>query len=270
MLPTRSIPATGESLPVYGMGSWKTFDAPAGPGRNALQPVVNAFFAGGGRVIDTSPMYGRAEAALGELLPDAAAAPAFIATKVWTQGRSQGIAQMENSFRLLRRASLDLMQVHNLVDWRTHVPTLREWKASGRIRYWGLTHYHAGAHAELEKTAAETRPDFIQVNYSLQEPEAEERLLPFAADQGIAVLINRPFGEGALFRKVRDRAVPESARAAGLGSWSAIFLDFALAHPAVTCVIPATGDPDHLAGNMAAASRPPVSAELRRAWRNLF
>jgi len=267
MLPTRSI-LSGESLPVYGMGSWKTFDAVPGSDRNRLQPILNAFFAGGGRIIDTSPMYGQAEAALGQLLPDPGATPAFVATKVWTQGRSQGIAQMENSFRLLKRASLDLMQVHNLVDWRSHVPTLREWKAAGRIRYWGLTHYHAGAHAELERVASETRPDFIQVNYSLEEPEAEERLLPFAADLGIAVLINRPFGEGALFRKVRGRKIPESARAASLESWSAIFLDFVLAHPAVTCVIPATGDPIHLAENMAAASRPPVAEELRRDWRN--
>lgn len=271
MLPNRSI-ISGESLPVYGMGSWKTFDVAPGPDRNRLQPIVNAFFAGGGRVIDTSPMYGQAEAALGQLLPAPGAAPGaipvFVATKVWTQGRSQGIAQMENSLRLLRRPTLDLMQVHNLVDWKSHVPTLREWKAEGRIRYWGLTHYHAGAHAELEKVAAETRPDFIQINYSLEEPEAERRILPFAADHKIAVLINRPFGEGALFRKVRGRKVPESARAAGLETWSAIFLDFVLAHPAVTCVIPATGDPAHLAENLAAASRPPVAEEVRRDWRN--
>lgn len=268
MLPTRSIPATGEALPVYGMGSWKTFDAAPGPERERLRPVLRAYFDAGGRVIDTSPMYGRAEAALGELLPAPGTVPVFVATKVWTRGREAGLAQMEESFRLLRRPALDLMQVHNLVDWQAHVPVLRDWKAEGRIRYWGLTHYHAGAHAELERAAAEARPDFIQVNYSLEEPEAERRLLPFAADHGIAVLANRPFGEGALFRKTRGREVPASARAAGLATWSAIFLDFVLAHPAVTCVIPATGDPAHLAENLEAASRPPVPEALRRDWRN--
>lgn len=268
MLPTRPIPSSGEALPVYGMGTWKTFDVDPGPGSNRLRPVLDAFLAAGGRVVDTSPMYGRAEAALGELLPIPGPVPVFAATKVWTRGKAEGVAQMEESFRRLRRPVLDLIQVHNLVDWRAHVPTLREWKAAGRIRYWGLTHYHAGAHADLERAAAEARPDFIQVNYSLEEPEAEARLLPFAADQGIAVLANRPFGEGALFRKVRGRALPASARAAGLATWSALFLDFVLAHPAVTCVIPATADPGHLAENLAAASRPPVPDRLRHDWRN--
>lgn len=270
MVPIRSIPSSGESLPVYGMGSWKTFDAAPGADRKRLRPVLDAFFDAGCRVIDTSPMYGRAEAALGELLPPLDAVPAFVATKVWTRGREEGIAQMEESFRLLRRPVLDLMQVHNLVDWRAHVPTLREWKAEGRIRYWGLTHYHAGAHAELERVAAETGPDFIQVNYSLEEPEAEARLLPFAAERGIAVLINRPFGEGALFRKAHGRKLPDAARAAGLASWSALFLDFVLAHPAVTCVIPATGNTAHLIENLAAASHPPVPDALRRDWRESF
>lgn len=270
MVPIRSIPSSGESLPVYGMGSWKTFDAAPGADRKRLRPVLDAFFDAGCRVIDTSPMYGRAEAALGELLPPPDAVPAFVATKVWTRGREEGIAQMEESFRLLRRPVLDLMQVHNLVDWRAHVPTLREWKAEGRIRYWGLTHYHAGAHAELERVAAETGPDFIQVNYSLEEPEAEARLLPFAAERGIAVLINRPFGEGALFRKAHGRKLPDAARVAGLASWSALFLDFVLAHPAVTCVIPATGNTAHLIENLAAASHPPVPDALRRDWRESF
>jgi diketogulonate reductase-like aldo/keto reductase len=265
MLPKRFIPSTGEALPVYGMGSWKTFDVPAGPERESLRPVLDVFSAAGATVIDSSPMYGRAEEALGELLPPGPA-PAFIATKVWTQGAERGLAQMEESFRRLRRPILDLMQVHNLVDWRTHVPRLKEWKAAGRIRYWGLTHYHAGAHAELERVAAGTKPDFIQVNYSLEEPEAAQRLLPFAAANGIAVLANRPFGEGALFRQAAGRALPASARAAGLASWSALFLDFVLAHPAITCAIPATGNAMHLAENLAAASRPPVPDAVRRDW----
>jgi aryl-alcohol dehydrogenase-like predicted oxidoreductase len=265
-LPSRTIPSTGESLPVYGMGSWKTFDAPPGPERERMRPVLDGFFAAGGTVIDTSPMYGRAEQALGELLPPPGALPAFVATKVWTRGSEPGIAQMEESFRRLRRPVLDLLQVHNLVDWREHVPRLKEWQAAGRIRYWGLTHYHAGAHAELERVAAETHPDFIQINYSLEEPEAGTRILPFAAAHGIAVLANRPFGEGALFRKVRGRPLPESARAAGLSTWSALFLDFVLAHPAVTCVIPATGNTEHLAENLAAAAKPPLPDGLRRDW----
>ncbi len=264
MLPARPIPATGETLPVCGMGTWKTFDVASGPDRNRLRPLLASFLSGGGRVIDTSPMYGRAEAALGESL--SAQEPVFLATKVWTRGKAEGIAQMEDSFRLLRRPVLDLIQVHNLVDWRVHAPTLREWKAAGRIRYWGLTHYREDAHRELEKAASEARPDFIQINYSVQEPGAAERLLPFAADNGIAVLANRPFGEGSLFRRVGARPVPETARAAGLDSWGAVFLDFVLAHPAVTCAIPATGDPAHLAGNLAAAARVPVPAPERRAW----
>jgi aryl-alcohol dehydrogenase-like predicted oxidoreductase len=266
MLPTRIIPCTGERLPVYGMGSWKTFDVPAGPERERMRPVLDGFFAAGGSVVDSSPMYGRAEEALGEILPPPGSAPAFIATKVWTQGRERGLAQMEESFRRLRRPILDLLQVHNLVDWREHVPRLKEWKAAGRIRYWGLTHYHAGAHAELERVAAATRPDFIQINYSLEEPEAAERVLPFAAANGIAVLANRPFGEGALFRKVSGRELPGAARAAGLATWSALFLDFVLGHPAVTCVIPATGSAAHLAENLAAASRHPVPESVRRDW----
>jgi diketogulonate reductase-like aldo/keto reductase len=264
MLPTRPIPVSGEALPVYGMGTWKTFDVHSGPERKRLKQVLDPFFAAGARVVDTSPMYGLSEAALGELLPPQA--PVFLATKVWTQGRAEGIRQMEASFRLLRRPMLDLIQVHNLVDWREHLPVLKEWKAAGRIRYWGLTHYRASAHAELERVAAETRPDFLQVNYSVEEPEAGERLLPFAAEHGIAVLINRPFGEGALFRKAGGKPVPEAARAAGLASWSAVFLDFVLAHPAVTCVIPATGDPTHLAENLVAANKPPAGDVERRAW----
>jgi diketogulonate reductase-like aldo/keto reductase len=160
--------------------------------------------------------------------------------------------------------------VHNLVDWRIHLPVLKEWKASGRIRYWGLTHYHAGAHGELERAAAEAKPDFLQVNLSLEEPEAGNRLLPFAADHGMAVLINRPFGEGTLFRKVRGRPVPVSARAAGLATWSAVFLDFVLAHPAATCVIPATSDPAHLEENLAGAAASREGGGPRPWWKEFW
>ena len=267
----RKIPATGESLPALGMGTWKTFDVPAGPDRKALAGVLDPFFTSGCRLIDTSPMYGMAEAALGETLAASPrnAAP-FIATKVWTRGRAEGIRQMEGSFRLLCRPVLDLMQVHNLVDWRTHVPVLKEWKAAGRIRYWGLTHYTASSQGELLRVAAETRPDFIQINYSLAEPDAEADLLPFAMDNGIAVLANRPFGEGSLFARARGKPLPGSAREAGYKTWGAVALGFVLGNPAVTCAIPATSNPLHLAENIAAASLPLPDAALRRAWREGF
>jgi diketogulonate reductase-like aldo/keto reductase len=269
-LPLRPIPISGEAIPVCGLGTWKSFDVPAGPAFSRLRDVLRSFFAAGGRVVDTSPMYGQAEKVLGELLPPVPDPKTFVATKVWTRGRGEGIRQMEESLRLLRRPAVDLMQVHNLVDWQSHVPTLREWKAAGRIRYWGLTHYQASAHSELERVAAREKPDFIQVNFSLQEREAAERLLPFAADQGIAVLANRPFGEGDLFRRVRGRELPAAALAAGFRTWADLFLGYVLAHPAVTCAIPATGDPDHLSGNLAAARAPAPTAEQRRAWEALF
>lgn len=263
-IPARPIPSTGEILPVLGMGTWKTFDVPPGPDRERFAGLLVPFFAAGCKAVDTSPMYGRAEAALGDAI--AAESKPFLATKVWTRGRAEGIRQMEDSFRLLRRPVLDLIQIHNLLDWRTHLPVLREWKAEGRIRYWGLTHYQASAHAELERVAAETAPDFIQVNYSILEPEAGERLLPFARDRGIAVLANRPFGEGSFFARTRGRPVPAAAAEAGYATWGALALAFVLAHPAVTCVIPATGNPGHLAENLAAAALPPPDGEVLRAW----
>ena len=269
-LPHRKIPATGESIPVLGLGTWKCFDVGPGAERNRLREVLDALTRAGATVIDTSPMYGQAEETLGTLLPATGPSAQFIATKVWTRGRAEGVVQMEKSLSLLGRKSVDLMQVHNLVDWQAHVPVLREWKAAGRIRYWGLTHYKASEQAELERVAAAEKPDFIQINYSLEESDADIRLLPFAADHGIAVLANRPFGEGALFRKYRDRELPAAARAAGIDSWSALFLDHVLSHPAVTCAIPATGNPAHLAENVASAIRAASGAVPRRDWRKLI
>jgi diketogulonate reductase-like aldo/keto reductase len=271
LIPRRPIPATGETIPELGMGTWKSFDVPPGQARNPLLANLGAFSAAGGAVIDTSPMYGRAEAALGDLLPrwEGASSP-FIATKVWTEGREQGIRQMETSLKLMGVRSADLIQIHNLVDWESHAPVLREWKASGRIRYWGLTHYRESAFADLERVASREKPDFLQFNYSIGSPEAEKRLLPFAAANGIAVLINRPFGEGELFRRVQGKALPGWASEAGCASWSALFLKFVLSHPAVTCAIPATGNPGHLAENLAYAKGGVPALEQRADWVRLL
>jgi diketogulonate reductase-like aldo/keto reductase len=250
----RSIPRTGEALPVVGLGTWQAFDVgPRERDRAPLREVVRALAAGGGRVIDSSPMYGRAEEAVGDLLAEIGRPERFfLATKVWTTGRDAGIRQMETSFRRLRTTRVDLMQIHNLVDWRTHAATLAGWKAEGRVRHVGVTHYHAGAHAELARVVADGGFDFVQVNYSIGEPEAEDTVLPAAAASGTAVLVNRPFGQGELLRRLRGRPLPAWAAGIGCTSWSAVLLKWIIAHPAVTCVIPGTGDPAHMADDLAA------------------
>jgi diketogulonate reductase-like aldo/keto reductase len=176
----------------------------------------------------------------------------FLATKVWTTGREAGIRQIEQSFKLLRSDRIDLMQVHNLLDWRTQLATLRRWQEQEKIRYIGVTHYTAGAHRELARVLRDEQLDFLQVNYSLAEREAERELLPLAAGKGVAVLINRPFAEGALFRNVRGKPLPPWAQEIGCASWAQFFLKFIVSHPAVTCVIPATGKAAHLIDNMQA------------------
>ncbi len=262
---SRPIPSTGQGLPAIGLGTWRTFDVgTSGSARAPLRDVLGRFAALGGRVVDTSPMYGEAETVVGDLSAELGLLGAlFLATKVWTTGRQAGIAQMERSLRRLRVERLDLMQVHNLVDWRTHLATLRAWKQEGRIRYLGITHYTAGAHDDLEQILRQERVDFVQVNYSLAEPEAERRLLPLARDRGVAVLVNRPFAEGALFRQVRGRPLPPWAAELGCESWGQFFLKWILAHPAVTCVIPATSKPEHLTDNMRAGTGPLPDAATR-------
>jgi diketogulonate reductase-like aldo/keto reductase len=262
---TRAIPSTGETIPAVGLGTWRTFDVGATAAeRELLREVLRAFVALGGRVVDSSPMYGSAERVVGDLAAELGVLPSlFVATKVWTRGRQDGIGQMERSLQRLRTTPLDLMQVHNLLDWRTHLRTLREWKGAGRIRYLGVTHHMAGAHAELERVMRDEPLDFVQLNYSLAEPEAEQRLLPLARDRGVAVLVNRPYAEGAMFRRVRDRALPPWAAEVGAASWGQLFLRWILAHPAVTCVIPATSRPQHLADNMAAGTAPVPDAAAR-------
>jgi diketogulonate reductase-like aldo/keto reductase len=255
---TRPIPSTNERLPVIGCGTWQAFDVdPAGEKLRALTDVLRTLVDGGGSVIDSSPMYGRAEAAVGACLSGIPnPGRAFLATKVWTRGREEGIAQMRRSMQFMRTARMDLMQIHNLVDWRTQLVTLRRWKADGLIRYVGITHYTASAHADLE-TVMRTEPvDFVQVNYSLEEPDAARRLLPLAADKAIAVLANRPFGGGALVRRVIGRALPDWAGDIGCRTWSQLLLKYVLANPAVTCAIPGTGNPAHMAEDASAGSPP--------------
>jgi len=253
---TRPIPATGKRLPVIGLGTYQGFDvAPGSAGYARLPGVLQALFAAGGAVIDSSPMYGRAEATTGELLAAAGSRPrAFVATKVWTRGRAEGVRQMNESMRLLGADPIDLMQVHNLLDWRSHLPLLREWKAAGRIRHIGITHYSAGAYDELAAVMRAERWDFLQINYSLDERDAERHILPLAAERGMAVLINRPFGGGGLLRRLQGRPLPGWAAEIGAASWAQLLLKFVLGHPVVTCAIPGTGRPEHMADNVRAGA----------------
>ena len=263
----RTIPRSGEALPVVGLGTFIAFDeAPGDPDMPELKEALKVFIAGGGRLIDSSPMYGRAESVVGELAGELTALPSlFLATKVWTSGRDAGIEQMQNSMRRMRTRHIDLMQVHNLVDLATHLKTLREWKQAGAIRYLGITHYHAGAYRELEKLLATRDYDFVQFNYSLAEREAEARLLRTAADTGTAVIINRPFAQGELFAKVKGRALPAWAAEFDCDSWAQFFLKYIVAEPAVTCVIPATSKARHMADNLkAGAGKLPNEPQRRR------
>jgi diketogulonate reductase-like aldo/keto reductase len=251
----RAIPSTGEMLSAIGLGTWRTFDVGSSADeRRSLRQVLERFVALGGRVVDSSPMYGAAESVVGDLAADLGLGDRlFVATKVWTSGRDAGVAQMEQSLRRLRVQRLDLMQVHNLLDWRTHLRTLRDWKATGRVRYIGVTHYTSSAHDELERVLRAEPLDFVQINYSLAEREAEDRILPLARDRGIAVLVNRPFTTGSLFRRLRGRALPAWAAEVGCETWAQLCLKWVVAHPAVTCAIPATSRAEHLVDNMKAA-----------------
>ncbi len=253
----RPIPSSGETLPVVGLGTWQAFDVEDRIARGPQREVLGRFVELGGRVVDSSPMYGAAESAVGDLAKDLAVRDSlWIATKVWTTGRAAGVAQMDRSLRRLGGKRLDLLQVHNLVDWQTHLATLREWKAAGRVRYVGVTHYSAAGHGALEQVMRSESLDFVQLNYSVAEREAEQRLLPLARDRGIAVLVNRPFAQGALLRRLRDDALPAWARDLQCSSWAQLFLKWIVAHPAVTCVIPATSRRLHVEDNMAAGVGP--------------
>ncbi|HET7437776.1 MAG TPA: aldo/keto reductase [Thermoanaerobaculia bacterium] len=257
----RPIPKSGETIPAIGLGTWQTFDASERE-HPALTAVLTRFAALGGRVIDSSPMYGRAEEVVGALR--SAVPQPFLATKVWTRGRKEGIAQMNRSMQLLRATTIDLMQIHNLVDWQTHLATLREWKAEGRVRYIGITHYTVGAFAQLEQIMRSEEIDFVQLPLSVAVPDAATRLLPIAKEYGIAVLVNRPFEEGAL---VKRKSLPSWAADYGATSWSELLLRWILSHEEVTCVIPATANPEHLEENMRAGEGRLLDARERNALR---
>lgn len=255
-LRTKEIPGTSESLPVIGLGTWQTFDRASSPGaRRAVEEVLSTFVELGGRVIDSSPMYGRAEDVVGDLSTKLNVQDKlFIATKVWTTGRRAGIEQMENSMRKLRVPRIDLMQVHNLVDVGTHLETLREWKREGRVRYLGVTHYTPSGQEAIADLIESQTLDFIQINYSVEEREAERRLLPLARERGIAVIVNRPFAGGSSLRRLRSTPLPDWAAEIDCTSWAQLLLKFIIAHPAVTCAIPATSKVAHLRDNMRAGT----------------
>ncbi len=250
----RPIHRSGEMLPALGLGTYSTFDVGNDTAeRAALKEVLRLFVQHGGKLVDSSPMYGSSESVVGDVArAEGLTDQLFMATKVWTSGRDAGIGQMNESMRRMGVARMDLMQVHNLLDLKTHEKTLRDWKAQGKIRYLGITHYHAGAHAELERLVKTKQYDFVQFNYSIAEREAEERLLPACAESGTAVIINRPFAQANLFSRVRGRELPAWAAEFECQSWAQYFLKYILAHPAVTCVIPATSKPKHLVDNMRA------------------
>ncbi|MFL6584834.1 MAG: aldo/keto reductase [Chthoniobacterales bacterium] len=261
---TRAIPSSGEKLPVVGLGTWQVFDVGGSAGqRQPVEEVLSEFVKLGGRLIDSSPMYGRSEEVVGDLnaklnLRDSL----FLATKVWTRGRQAGIDSMERSFTRMQATRMDLMQVHNLVDVATQLATLRAWKEQGRVRYIGITHYNSGAYAEVERVLRSEHLDFLQINYSLGEREADQRVLPLAQERGLAVIVNRPFG-GDLLRRLRDAPLPDYAREFDCTSWPQFLLKWIVAHPAVTSVIPGTNKVPHLRENMSAGTGRLPDAEMR-------
>lgn len=266
---TKPIPSTGEALPVIGLGTWQTFDARGDT--TAQREVLKIFAEMGGRVVDSSPMYGAAESVVGELSAALGLRERlFMATKVWTSGAEGGVRQMEASLLRMRVERMDLMQVHNLLDVGTHTRTLREWKERNRVRYIGITHYSASAHAEVERWLKAEAYDFLQINYSLGERDAEKRLLPLCAERKVAVIANRPFAEGSLFRKVKGKPLPPWASEYGIESWAQYFLKWIVSHPAVTCAIPATANPAHVRDNLGAGRGGLPDAAARRRMAEYF
>jgi len=267
---TRKIPSTGEELPAVGLGTWQVFDADRGGNADAaarapLRTVISEFAKAGGKMIDSSPMYGSAESVAGDLVAELGLREKlFIATKVWTRGREDGIREMERSFKRLRVTTMDLMQIHNLLDVAVHTKTLNDMKAKGRIRYTGITHYTSAAHLEVERWLEKEKYDFLQINYSLAERESERRILEICRNRNIAVIANRPFAEGAMFGRVRGKPLPPWAAEIGAASWAQYFLKWIVGHPAITCVIPGTGKPEHVADNVAAGFGRLPDEKMRR------
>ena len=265
----KKIPSTGEALPLIGVGTWQTFDVGAdAAARTQLREVLRLL---NGNVVDSSPMYGSSETVAGDLIAELGIRDKlFMATKVWTRGREEGVQQMETSFKRLRVKRMDLMQIHNLTDVATQTETLREWKDEKRVRYIGITHYTSSAYGDVERWLRTRQYDFLQINYSLGERESEKRLLPMALDQKVAVIINRPFAEGALFRRVKGKPLPPWAAELGIQSWAQYFLKWIVSHPAVTCAIPGTGNPKHMADNLGAGRGPQPDTATRKRMTDYF
>jgi diketogulonate reductase-like aldo/keto reductase len=256
-------------LPRIGLGTWQTFDV--GNDAAARAPLREVLKLLDGNVVDSSPMYGSSEAVAGDLIAELGVRnKLFIATKVWTSGRAEGIRQMETSFKRLRVEVMDLMQIHNLVDAGTHTKTLQDMKSQGKVRHIGITHYTSSAYSEVERWLATGQYEFLQINYSLGERESENRVLPLARDKGVKVIINRPFAEGALFRRSKGKPLPPWAAELGIASWAQFFLKWIVSHPAVACAIPGTARPDHMRDNLAAGQGPMPSAAQRKQMYEYF
>jgi diketogulonate reductase-like aldo/keto reductase len=268
---TRDIPSSGEKLPVIGLGTWQTFDIdPASAGRKQLDDVLSLFVKLGGKVVDSSPMYGRAEEVLGEIAAASRLRDSlFLATKVWTRGKQAGVESMERSLARFQTKRIDLMQVHNLVDVETQLANIHEMKSAGQIRYAGVTHYNSSGYRDVEKILRAEKLDFLQINYSIGEREAEERILPLAQERRVAVIVNRPFGGGDLFQRVRANPLPEWAAEIDCRSWAQFLLKWIVGHPAITCVIPATSNPRHLEDNMNAGLGRFPDARMRERMKEL-
>nr|WP_314873085.1 aldo/keto reductase [uncultured Pseudomonas sp.] len=269
---TRKVPGTGEALPVIGAGTSGSFEVEAGGAEyQRLQQVLQAFFAGGGRIIDTSPNYGGADAILGQLLEEGGwHRQCFLATKIAADSKAAAEAQWAGTLRSLRTDRVDLLQIHNLRDWQRQLPYARELKAQGKTRYIGITHYLSSSHEQVAQIVRKEPLDFVQINYSVNAPEAARELLPLCQDRGVAVLINRAFDDGRLFARVKDMALPEWAAQVGASSWAQLFLKFAISHPAVTAVIPATGRPDRQLDQLKAGHGQLLSEAQQRALIKLF
>jgi len=248
----RAIPSTGELLPVIGLGTSRVFDTNLSEkSLNPRKEIVKALLDHGGSLIDTSPMYGRAEEVTGKIAQDLKINDRlFLATKVWIEGKEAGEIQMNASSKKLNKAVIDLMQIHNLLDWKTHIKTLYEWKEQGKINYIGISHFRSNAFSQIEKIITKERIDFAQFNYSLEEREAEKRLLPLCREKGVATLINRPFMRGKLFKAVARKKLPSWTYEYNVNTWSQFFLKFILANQAVTTIIPATSNPAHMIDNL--------------------
>lgn len=267
----RIIPSSGESIPVIGLGTWIKFDVTTTSEKQNLVNIIKLFHEHGGKLIDTSPMYGNAETVIGEVMKQSGIADTFFyATKVWTSGTQAGVEQMESSMQKMQRQTMDIIQVHNLVNYKAHLKTLHKWKEEGKVRYTGITHYTTSYHDELERIIKHEKIDFVQFNYSIGERNAEKNLLQTAMDKGVAVIINEPLGKGNLFKAVKEKPLPAWAAENDINSWSQFFLKYIISHPAVTCIIPATSNPKNLIDNMNAGEGKIPGEKSRRKMAEFF